>query len=144
MKVVYNQDSTQTLERSFNEALKTYVHLYYGSEGLSSAFVDDDSGNLTFAALIKKQAEANEEDPCTSTWDSVHVIEVVPVEGSKEAGEDEFTYYHTATVMLSFDATGHNLAGNLMRQVSIESFQTTFSHSLLTCRMKLRLQLKEI
>ncbi len=114
MNVVYNLDSTQSLERSFNEALKTYVHLYYGSEGLSSVFVDDDSGSLVFAALVKKQAEANEEDPCTSTWDSVHVIEAVPDEGST----DEFTYFHTATVMLSFDGEGHNLSGNLMRQVS--------------------------
>jgi hypothetical protein len=116
MQVVYNQESTQVLERSFNEAIKAYAHLYYGSEGLTSAFVDDDSGSLTFAALIKKEAEANEEDSCASTWDSVHVIEVVPTDDSQD-DEAEFSYFHTATVMLSFDADGHNLSGNLMRQV---------------------------
>lgn len=116
LSAVYKHETTQKLEQSFNEAIKTYVHLYYGSEAISSAFVDDSSENLMFVVLVKKRAEPNDEDPCTSVWDSVHVIEVVPImDGSNE---DEFTYYHTATVMLSFETDGHSLAGNLMRQVS--------------------------
>lgn len=115
--VTYQHESTAKLVKSFNDAIATYAHLYYGSEAITTAFVDDSQDDtLVFAALIKKHADANQDDSCTSTWDSVHVIEALKPE---EAEADEFLYLHTANVMLSFqNGSEISLAGNLVRQVN--------------------------
>jgi capping protein beta len=116
------------LEAPFNEALSTYVSLYYGSSGgeaVSSAFVVESEPNLKVALLIKKKVdelndeqEGNEDgsNVCSAVWDSLHVLEAVQLEGVASS----FSYRHSATLMLSFDsANGEgqtiNLAGHLSR-----------------------------
>lgn len=109
------------LEKSLNEAVSTYSSLYYGSDSITSVYVEGTSVDSEFkvAILIKKRIEADDEDIGSSskaTWDSVHLFEINP-----QDGEDYWIYQHTATIMLSFDNSVENLkniklAGNLIRQ----------------------------
>lgn len=112
------------LESALNEAVNTYASLYYGSNSITSVYVEPESEeNFIVAVLIKKTAEyeSSEDDSNGSsskaTWDSVHLFEINPDESSAE----QFCYHHTATIMLSFDNSVENLkniklSGNIIRQ----------------------------
>ena len=109
------------LESALNKAISTYASLYYGTDSITSVYVETKSsefdGNFTVAVLIKKGAEHEDDENGSSskaTWDSVHLFEIAHA-------ESEWIYNHTATVMLSFDNSVENLkkivlAGKLIRQ----------------------------
>lgn len=109
------------LEVSLNAAVNTYASLYYGTDAISSVYVNGkDCKEFSVAVLIKKSAEIDDDDNNSSskaTWDSVHSIEIEEEKGS----DNNFIYRHTCTVMLSFDNSVESLkniklTGNLIRQ----------------------------
>jgi capping protein (actin filament) muscle Z-line, beta len=108
------------LEKALNEAVSTYASLYYGSDSITSAYIENETENgdkFLISILIKKSAEVDDEEndfQAKAVWDSVHLFEITK-------NEDDFVYFHTATVMLSFDNSVEqvkniNLSGNLIRQ----------------------------
>jgi hypothetical protein len=111
------------LEVALNEAVGAYVSLYYGTDAISSVFVEDaenndDGSQFSVVVLIKKTAEVCDDDSLTSSkaiWDSAHCFVV------KEMSE-ESVYAHTATIMLSFDNETEvlkniKLSGNMVYKV---------------------------
>jgi capping protein beta len=113
-------DELKQLEGALNEAVSTYASLYYGSDAITSVYIENETENgFLVSILIKKVAEVDDEENdfvAKATWDSVHLFEISSV------GEDgEYLYCHTGTVMLSFDNSvdqlkNIKLAGNLIRQ----------------------------
>lgn len=108
------------LEKALNEAVGTYASLYYGSEAITSVYIEKETEKgFLVSVLIKKVAEVDDEEnefKAKACWDSVHLFEIT----SEDDGE-EFVYCHTGTVMLSFDNSvdqlkNIKLAGNLIRQ----------------------------
>lgn len=107
------------LEKALNEAVNTYASLYYGSDSITSVYIENETENgFLVSILIKKIAEVDDEENdfvAKAAWDSVHLFEISSVD------DEEFLYCHTGTVMLSFDNSvdqlkNVNLAGNLIRQ----------------------------
>lgn len=112
------------LEKALNEAVSTYASLYYGSDAITSVYIETKTENgFLVSVLIKKVAEVDDEEnnfQAKAIWDSVHLFEISKGD-DKEGEEEEFVYSHTATVMLSFDNSvdqlkNIKLAGNLIRQ----------------------------
>lgn len=139
-----------------NEAVSTYASLYYGTDSITSVYVEESSDNqngFTVAVLIKKAIEVEDEENESSSkasWDSVHLFEVESAEGG------QFVYRHTATVMLSFDnsveALKHiKLAGNLIRQneftsspAANQNHLTLIGGHLEECESRLRNDLQSV
>lgn len=146
------RDELENLEKALNEAVSTYSSLYYGTDSITSVYVEEDSKNgFTVAVLIKKSIEVEDEEQESSskaTWDSAHVFEV------EESAEQLFVYRHTATVILSFDnsveALKHiKLAGNLIRQNEFSSsgnnnHLTLIGTHLEECESRLRNDLQSV
>ena len=108
------------LEKALNEAISTYASLYYGSDSITSVYIEKEAENgesFLVSILIKKIAESDDEEnefQAKAIWDSIHLFEITKV-------KDEYVYCHTATVMLSFDNSvaelkNIKLAGNLIKQ----------------------------
>lgn len=116
------ETSFKGLEKALNEAVRTYANLYYGTDSITSVFVEENkdeesSKGFLVSVLLKKVAEfVDEENEASSqaTWDSIHLFEV-------SICESECQYRQTSTILLSFDNSVENLKnillnGNLIRQ----------------------------
>lgn len=110
------------LEKALNEAVNTYASLYYGSDSITSVYIENetkDGEGFLISVLIKKVAEVDDEEfKAKAIWDSIHLFEITK---SDDDVNDEFIYCHTATVMLSFDNSvdqlkNIKLSGNLIHQ----------------------------
>ncbi|KAH3665749.1 hypothetical protein OGAPHI_003937 [Ogataea philodendri] len=121
------------LETFANKSFDIYRELYYEG-GISSVYFwdseDDDvdaSGKIGFAGvvLLKKTVDSNNPKDGGS-WDSIHVIEIIPGSG------DKATYKVTSTVILDIsnsDSLDIYLSGNLTRQTSKElEYKDSASH----------------
>lgn len=137
-----NKDELNQLEIALNEAVRTYASLYYGSDAITSVYIDSSNSSscdddFSVAILIKKHAEIDDEDDNSSSraaWDSVHVFEIQKEDDNDTSSSVSaaFVYCHTATIMLSFDNSVETLkniklAGHLIRQN--ESTIAANSHS---------------
>lgn len=100
------------LETLCNDSFDVYRDLYYEG-GVSSVYLWDLDEESDFAgvALFKKS------NVSTSSWDSIHVIEVTA------QGNGDFNYKLTSTIILQLDtaqvnatAAAMKLSGNLTRQ----------------------------
>jgi len=108
----------RTLEEKMNIVFDAYRALYYEG-GISSVYLWDlDNGDDSFAAcfLIKKEILEAQRRVSQGNWDSIHVVQIVPVAGQKKA-----TYTVTSTVMLTMTTEkGHAgsvlLSGSLTRK----------------------------
>lgn len=106
------------LEEKCNLVFDTYRNLYYEG-GVSSAYLwdlDDDTDAFAGCFLVKKEVIEPQRRVDNGSWDSIHVVEVVPTDNGKKA-----TYKLTTTVMLSMttskgNAGSVNLSGSLTRQ----------------------------
>ena len=112
----------RTLEVQANELLATYRSLYYGDGGsVASAYLweaEEGGGqqrSFAGAFLIKKELSGHGALRGGSggagwlrggTWNSVHVVEVLPAPGGRSA-----TYVLTTTVTVSMDPEGGDGAG---------------------------------
>lgn len=115
-------EELKRLEGALNEAVSAYAVLYYGSEALTSAFVQLHEKQLFVTVLIKKTTEMDGADADASSkghgsWDSIHVFEI-----GESDEETEHVYRLTTSVLLSFANSTETLqnitlAGSLMRQV---------------------------
>lgn len=111
------------LEEKCNLVFDTYRQLYYEG-GVSSAYLWDQDENGAFAGcfLVKKEVVEPQRRVSMGSWDSIHVVEVVPKDGVVgNKGSGTFTYKLTTTVMLSMTtekgaAGSVNLSGSLTRQ----------------------------
>jgi capping protein beta len=98
------------IEEKTNLVFDSYRALYYEG-GISSVYLWDlDSGDNSFAAcfLIKKEILEPQRRVSQGNWDSIHVVQVIPLAGQKKA-----TYSVTSTVMLSM-MTDKGKAGTVL------------------------------
>lgn len=143
-----------------NEAVRTYASLYYGTDAITSVYVQEQSdtskeseskGCFLVAILIKKNVEMEDEEnnfSSTAVWDSVHLFEIESeLENDKTNENEEFVYRHTATVMLSFNNSVENLknirlVGNIINQVSEFNYKQVLNFLFYLLRMKLKFLLE--
>jgi capping protein beta len=106
------------IEEKMNIVFDSYRALYYEG-GISSVYLWDlDTGNGAFAAcfLIKKEILEPQRRVSQGNWDSIHVVEIVPLSGQKKCA-----YTVTSTVMLTMTTEKGNagyvlLSGSLTRK----------------------------
>lgn len=106
------------IEEKANLVFDSYRALYYEG-GISSVYLWDlENGDKSFAAcfLIKKEILEPQRRVSQGNWDSIHVVQVVPVSGQKKAA-----YTVTTTVMLTMTTEKGNagsvlLSGSLTRR----------------------------
>lgn len=110
------------LEKKCNAVFDAYRNLYYEG-GVSSVYLWDQEEDGSFAGcfLVKKQVFEAKRSVSQGSWDSIHIVEVIPQGGARTGGEGKFTYKLTTTVMLSMttkkgNAGNVNLSGGLTRQ----------------------------
>jgi capping protein beta len=113
------------IEERMNIVFDSYRALYYEG-GISSVYLWDlDSGDNSFAAcfLIKKEILEAQRRVSQGNWDSIHVVQIVPLAGSKKAA-----YTVTSTVMLTMTTEKGNagnvlLSGSLTRKAKEKQFE---------------------
>jgi capping protein beta len=107
-------DQLRELEIQTNEVFDAYRELYFEG-GVSSVYLWDLAEGFAGCFLIKKDVEGLTFVK-SGSWDSIHVIEVLPSGDGSEA-----TYKLTTTIMLSMKVANQsigdaNLSGSLTRQ----------------------------
>jgi len=107
-------DALRELEIQTNEVFDAYRELYFEG-GVSSVYLWDLQEGFAGCFLIKKDVEGLTFVQ-SGSWDSIHVMEVLPSAGGAEA-----TYKLTTTIMLSMKVANAsigdaNLSGSLTRQ----------------------------
>jgi capping protein beta len=148
-------DRLREMEVIANGAFDAYRDLYYGSTdgsiGVSSVYFWDLDEGFAMCALIKKSSDPASARNEYSSWDSIHVVEVVENAAAKSA-----KYKLTTTVMLALtnksDVLGSaTLCGNLTKRAEQDcGFTDNASHITNIGRMienmesKLREELYEI
>ncbi|ODV83999.1 hypothetical protein CANARDRAFT_177178 [[Candida] arabinofermentans NRRL YB-2248] len=130
----YPSSHLRQLEIYANESFDIYRDLYYEG-GISSVYLwdgdDDDeqivnkSGDVEFSgvALFKKQINKSLDDLNNGSWDSIHVFEINPLNGSGAGSGEKFAEYKlTSTVILDLSTIENNddisLSGNLTKQIN--------------------------
>jgi len=109
--------SLRMLEEKMNAVFDSYRQLYYEG-GISSSYLWDQEeapGSFAGCFLIKKEVIEPQRKVSEGSWDSIHIVEVIP------HGQGSFVYKLTTTVMLSMitnkgEAGAVNLSGSLTRQ----------------------------
>ncbi|GBG28129.1 F-actin-capping protein subunit beta [Hondaea fermentalgiana] len=111
----------RVLEEKCNAVFDSYRQLYYEG-GVSSAYLwdQDEEGAFAGCFLIKKEVIEPQRKVSEGSWDSIHVVDVIPQAGAKW-GKGTFEYHLTTTVMLAMvtskgDAGDVTLSGSLTRQ----------------------------
>mmetsp|Transcript_5510 Transcript_5510/g.11327 ORF Transcript_5510/g.11327 Transcript_5510/m.11327 type:complete len:282 (-) Transcript_5510:277-1122(-) len=113
--------SLRVLEEKCNAVFDAYRQLYYEG-GVSSAYLWDQEEPGAFAGcfLIKKEVIEPQRKVSEGSWDSIHVVDVVPHAGASQ-GKGTYEYQLTTTVMLAMvtskgEAGKVTLSGSLTRQ----------------------------
>ena len=101
------------IEITANEIFESYREMYYQG-GSSSVYMWDLEKGFAACFLVKKDV-AEQRFVKSGSWNSIHVLEVSPLE------KNEYHYKLTTTVLLSMDVQREelgesNLSGHLTRQ----------------------------
>lgn len=101
----------RAMEIEANQLLAIYLKLYFAKGGYSSAYFfetdyEEKSDGFGACFLIKKDV-SKQGNLTKAVWDSIHVFEVIAVEGS--TGKPKFTYKLTTTVMIALNLTDCNI-----------------------------------
>ncbi len=117
----------RVLEEKCNAVFDSYRNLYYEG-GVSSVYLWDQDSPASFAGcfIIKKEIVEVQRRVNQGSWDSIHVVEVIPSAGAT-LNKGTFQYRLTTTVMLSMttekgEAGSVNLSGSLTRQAKDKEF----------------------